>query len=51
MNEVGKRGSKNKDKIRAVLMKAEIGSWGTGRERGEEKLSPGEGTQARSGSS
>lgn len=28
MNEVGKRGSKNKGKIRAVLMRAEIGSWG-----------------------
>lgn len=37
MNEVGKRGSKNKGKIRAVLMRAEIRSWGNREgKRGEE---------------
>lgn len=40
MNEVGKRGSQNKDKIRAVLMKAEIGSWGNREGKGGGEAEP-----------
>lgn len=47
MNEVGKRGSKNKDKIRAVLMKAEIGSWGNREGKGGGEAEPWRGNPSK----